>query len=345
MDIKFVDPLRDLDWDRLVVSHPDFSFFHSAAWAKVLSKTYGHEPVYLRISQRGELLALVPMMEVRSLLTGNRGVCLPFTDFCGPLMFREGDASTAMNKLSELASERKWKYFEVRDGKAFDGAATPAAVKFYGHTLDLRGGPEDLFTRVKSSARRALRKAERSGLSVQVARTKQAIVEFYRLHVRTRRRHGLPPQPVSFFLNIYDEIIKLGLGFVVIASSGSHPVAAAVFFLFGNTAVYKFGASDERRQDLRGNNMVIWEGIRFLAQNGAEALHFGRTSLENDGLRRFKLTWGTKEETIEYLKFDPVAGTWVTRRDSASGFHEAIFGRLPSALNRLAGAIIYPHLD
>jgi len=344
MDIKFVNPFLDPDWDRLVLSHPDFSFFHSAAWAKVLSNTYGHKPVYLRCSQRGELVALVPMMEVRSPLTGCRGVCLPFTDFCGPLIFGEGGSAGAFAKLSKVARERKWKYFEVRGGKSLWGSAVPA-LAFYGHTLDLRRGTEDLLTRVKSSVRRALRKAERSGLSVRVVRTREAILEFYRLHVRTRRRHGVPPQPESFFLNIHDEVIKPGLGFVVVARSGSRPIAAAVFFQFGKKAVYKFGASDERLQELRGNNMIMWEGIRFLAQNGAETLHFGRTSLKNDGLRRFKLTWGTQEETIEYVKFDTVAGAWVTGRDAASGFHEAIFGRLPSALNRLAGAIIYPHLD
>jgi len=218
-------------------------------------------------------------------------------------------------------------------------------VAYYGHTLDLRANAEDLLTRFKSSVRRALRKAVESGLSVQVNQTREAILEYYRLHVQTRRRHGLPPQPVSFFLNIHDELIKPGLGFVVLANSGSRIVAAAVFFHFGRKAVYKFGASDERFQKFRGNNLIMWEGIRFLAQNGAETLHFGRTSLENDGLRRFKLAWGTEEETMEYFKFDTVAEEWVTGRDSASGFHNAVFGRLPSALNCLAGAVIYPHLD
>jgi len=28
-----------------------------------------------------------------------------------------------------------------------------------------------------------------------------------------------------------------------------------------------------------------------------------------------------------------------------SGFHKRIFGRLPLVLNRLAGRMIYPHLD
>ena len=344
MEIKFTNPITDPDWDRLAASHPDFSFFHSAAWAKVLTRTYGHEPVYLRCSQGSELVALIPMMEVRSPVTGRRGVCLPFSDFCGPLMFGQAGSVLALEPLARVARKRKWKYFEVRGGKAFEHSVTPASV-FYGHTLDLRIGLEELLSRVKSSARRALRKAERSGLSVQVAGTRMAMMEFYRLHVRTRKRHGLPPQPASFFLNIHDEVIKSGLGFVVIASSGSRRISAAVFFQVGKKAIYKFGASDERFQELRGNNLVMWEGIRFLVQNGAETLHFGRTSLQNDGLRRFKLGWGIEEETISYHKFDAAARACVRRRDTASGFQGAIFSRLPSSMNRLAGALIYPHLD
>ena len=42
-----------------------------------------------------------------------------------------------------------------------------------------------------------------------------------------------------------------GLGFVVLASKGSRPVAASGFFHTKTKAVYKFGASDEKHQDLR----------------------------------------------------------------------------------------------
>src|SRR4029077_12922920 len=87
IEVKTLDPLSDPDWDHAVLSHPDCDFFHSAAWAKVLRKTYRHQPTYLHFSRQGKLVALVPMMEVRSFLTGCRGVCLPFSDFCEPLMF------------------------------------------------------------------------------------------------------------------------------------------------------------------------------------------------------------------------------------------------------------------
>jgi hypothetical protein len=346
MDVHVIDPLQDDTWNTLVLSHPNYHFFHNTCWARVLCKTYGHRVVYLRCSQQGQLRALIPMMDVRSFLTGCRGICLPFTDFCSPLVFNDSDKvwASVITTLAEVARERKWKYFEIRGGQAPDPPAKPA-VSYYGHTLDLLGSTEDLFASLKSSTRRAIRKAERSGLRVEVTRTREALLDFYQLHVATRKRHGLPPQSVAFFLNIYDEIIRQNLGFVVVASAASRPIAAAVFLHFGKRAVYKFGASDQKFQELRGSNLVMWEAIRFLAENGFETMHFGRTALENDGLRRFKQTWGAEEHRIEYLRFGPMAEMKANPQGTASGVHRSVFGRLPLSLNRLAGALIYPHLD
>jgi hypothetical protein len=342
--VRFVDPLAGPEWDRLVLSHPDCNFFHTAAWAKVLCETYSHKPFYMSLSERGKLLALVPMMEVRSAITGQRGVCVPFADFCEPLVFDGCESKLVIETLARIARERNWKYFEVRGRKTFQFSSVPA-VAFYGHQLDLRSGSEELFACLASSVRRAIRKAEKSGLCVRVSQASDAINEFYRLHVQTRKRHGLPPQPASFFLRIQEDVIKAGLGFVVLAASGSRAVAAAVFFQTGKKAVYKFGACDTRFQEFRGNNFVMWEGIKYLAQHGAEGLHLGRTSLENDGLRRFKLSWGAKEEKIEYFRFDPATNTCLTGRDNASGFHNTVFARLPARVNQLIGALVYPHLD
>jgi hypothetical protein len=248
------------------------------------------------------------------------------------------------DRLVRFARERRWKHLEIRGGKSFQSTSS-SATKFYGHTLDLRRRSEEMVSCFDSQVRRAIRKAERSNVSALVARNRQAIDGFYRLHVQTRRRHGLPPQPASFFVNIYEHIIKPGLGFIVLARRGSRPIAAAVFFRFGKNAVYKYGASDKRFQEFRANNLVMWQGIQLLARTGVEKLHFGRTESENDGLRRFKLSWNTQEETIDYFRVDPSGRPCLTpvRRDT--GLHKRIFGRLPLMFNRLAGSILYPHLD
>lgn len=284
-------------------------------------------------------------MEVRSGLTGRRGVSLPFTDFCGPLIFDvAGRSNVLIEFLLSRAREREWKYAEVRGWDAPVTGVEPS-VGFRGHTVDLRGGADEIFDRCSGSVRRAVRKAERSGLTIERLRTREAMLDFYELHVRTRRRHGIPPQPRSFFLNIHNYLIEAGNGFVLIARQGSRAIASAVFLHFGRRAVYKFGASDERFQQSRANNLVMWEGIKLLAELGFDTLHLGRTSIANKGLERFKLGWGANEEPIRYFKFDPVTRDLITGRDNSSGLHTQVFRKLPAALNRLAGAIIYPHLD
>jgi hypothetical protein len=344
LEMRIYDPVHNPGWDHMVALHRDAGCFHTSAWAKVLRQTYGHHSFYLRFSRGRRLAALIPLMEVRSLFTGRRGVCLPFSDSCEPLIFDPDAVDWVRDRILSFARERRWKHVEIRGGKSFQPASSSTA-KFYGHTMDLRRRVDELADRFDSSVRRAIRKAECSNVSVLVSRNRQALSDFYRLHVQTRRRHGLPPQPVSFFRNIYEHIIKPGLGFTVLAQRESCTIAAAIFFRFGKNALYKYGASDKRFQEFRANNLVMWHGIQFLARAGAEKLHFGRTDCENDGLRRFKLSWGTQEETIGYFRFDPLSqqSLMPARRDS--GFNKRIFGRLPLVFNRLAGSIIYPHLD
>jgi len=347
IDLRILDPLHDADWDRLAGLHPECTFFHTAAWAKVLARTYGHNPLYLCFSRQGKTVALVPMMEITSPLTGRRGVSLPFSDFCQPLLFGECRQESLMETLAELGRERNWHYFELRGGKQMLPGSEVAAEKHYGHKLDLTVGPGKLFSNFQGSVRRAIRKAEKSGLSVEVTSTRKAMLDFYRLHVRTRRRHGLPPQPLPFFLNIDEEIMKADLGFMALAKKRTNPIAAAVFFYSGKTALFKFGASDERSHESRGNNLVMWEGIKQLCEKGLKTLHFGRTSIGSDGegLRRFKLSWRTEEQTIGYFKFALNTGEWEDDNYFGSGFHKQLFRRLPLVLNRFAGSVIYPHLD
>ena len=339
-----MNPLVDSEWDDAIRMHPDATIFHSTAWARVLVDTYGHRPCYVQMSLNGNLLALIPMMEVQSVLTRSRGICLPFSDYCAPLAFSTFGHELVAQELQQIARERRWSYFELRSHSMVP-INVPASESYYGHFLDLRIGPEAVISNFSSSVQRAVRKAQRSGLSVSIQSSPDAMAQFYKLHVRTRRRHGVPPQPRSFFINIQRHLISTGFGFIVLVESQKGPIAAAMFFRLGRHAVYKFGASDERLQELRANNLAMFEAIRYLAEGGAEVLHFGRTERENQGLRRFKLSWGATEEKIDYACFDTASASWKHSCDRRSTFHKRVFRALPASLNRLAGAMIYPHLD
>lgn len=337
-----VNPLHHPGWDALVTAHSNYSFFHGTAWAKVLTGAYGYAPIYLTADEAGPVRSLLPLMEVNSWLTGRRGISLPFTDDCGPLYRDAATARRLVQSALELGKTRQWKSVEFRGGRElFPGA--PASVAFYGHSLNLEEDEDRLFARLESSVRRAVRKAEKSDLTVTVSQELEAMKIFYSLQCKTRKKHGLPPQPFAFFRNIYEHILSNNLGMIAIASWQKHPIAASVYLQWGGRAIYKYGASDEAFQQLRGANLVMWEAIKWLARNGAKTLDLGRTSTGNEGLRRFKLGWGTREHKIEYVKYDFRRVAFVTESDQATGWHNRLFRALPAGWSRMIGAALYRH--
>jgi len=337
-----VNPLDDPAWDERMAAAPGSSFFHGTAWLKVLKDTYGFQPMFLVSRQAEAVETLLPLVEVDSWLTGRRGIALPFADECAPLG-STGGVGELFSQALALAKSRGWRYVECRGGLEHFGAV-PASTSFFGHRLDLSGGETNLFAGIEPSVRRAVRKAEQNGVTVTVSAELSALTAFYALLCQTRKKHGLPAQPFRFFANIHRHVLARQLGHVVLARHDGVPVAGAVFFHFGRTALYKYGASDETRQHLRANNLVMWEAIKWHTGQGFAELDFGRTSPYNAGLRRYKLGWGPVERSIDYVRHDLRAGAFVTVPDAASGWHNRLFRALPISLSRLAGSLLYRHV-
>ena len=342
--IRQENPLDCANWNARLSKH---SLFHSAEWARVLQSTYGFTPIYFTAGRGDSLESLLPVMEVNSWLTGRRGVSLPFTDHCEPICSSETSLAHLIREALAYGRERAWNYFEWRGSAAvarmFNGAAHPS-LSYFGHSLDLMPDTDRLFAQFKGSVRRAIRKAEKSGLEIEISNSLEATQAYYSLHCRIRRRHGLPPQPFLFFRNIQEQILARDLGIVVSARFQGQVVASAIFFHAGPEAIFKFGASDVDFQHLRVNNLVMWQAIQWHAQNGATSLHFGRTSIANEGLRRFKLGWGTREQQIHYYKFDLRKEAFVTQADDAFGWHGLVFRALPIYLSRWTGSMLYRHV-
>jgi GNAT acetyltransferase-like protein len=339
-----INPLECPDWDTLVAGHGQSSFFHGAGWARVLRESYGHTPCYFCGLFDKRLKTLLPVMEVCSAVTGRRGVSLPFSDYCAPLT-ENGAIGPLYEAAMEYGRERKWKYLECRNVSEGWHGGDRASIAFLGHVVDLKNRWETLFEHFDSATRRGIRKAESEGVRIDLNTSLEAVREFFALHCLTRRRHGLPPQPFRFFENIARFILAAGQGFVATARLAKKPVAALMFFYNGREAIYKFGASDYALQHLRPNNLAMCEAIKFLAAKGITTLQLGRTPLGNEGLRRFKLGFGAREERIEYRKYDFTRSAFVTSDDRTKGWFNRGFRCLPIGVLRLSGHLLYPHLS
>jgi hypothetical protein len=339
-----IDPLQRPDWDSLVEAHAGSTIFHGIGWARVLNETYGHVPMYVCRFDGGRLAESLPVMEVASRWTGRRGVSLPFTDACAPLCGQGAGGRDLYREAMDCGRRRRWKYLECRnhDG-AWEGSSP--SLEFYGHVIDLGIGVDRLFNGLDGAVRRGVRKAEAGGLKVEFSAEKESVRTFYNLHCGTRRRHGLPPQPFRFFENIQRHILGMGRGFVAIARMGNQPAAAGIFFYHGREAIYKFGASDSGLQQHRPSNLMMWAAMRRCAEEGLSTLNLGRTSLSNEGLRRFKLGLGAVEKRLQYARYDLLSRQFLVDVDRTEGWFNGVFSRLPLPVLRLAGAALYPHLS
>jgi hypothetical protein len=342
MDLQIVNPAKIPDWDSRLLLSGDQSFFHSAAWARVLEEEYGYRPVYFVSFQDHRLSFLMPLMEVSSLLTRKRGVSLPFTDGCAPYCLTEEPLQEAVRAAIDLGTKANWRYVEWRDGRYFDDDITAAAT-FFTHDLDLEGSEAELFDRFRDSNRKNLRRAEKENVDVTFERSPDALRAFFRLKCITIKRHGLPPQPFSFFEKVHDHVLSQGRGIIVSAHHSGRVIASAVFFQFGTTAIYKYAASDMRFQSLRPNNMVLWEAIRWHKAQGFRTLNLGRTDAENSGLLRFKRSWGAKEAVLKYYRYDIRKKTYIRHHPRPTSVNK-ILARTPAFALRWIGKMFYRHI-
>jgi CelD/BcsL family acetyltransferase involved in cellulose biosynthesis len=139
------------------------------------------------------------------------------------------------------------------------------------------------------------------GVDVRLAGARDDLVRtYFALHVETRCRLGVPPQPRRFFERLWAKVVDPGLGYLLLAYHRGTAIAGAVFLEWNGRAIYKYGASDRKRWPLRPNNLLFWECIRRSAASGARTLDFGRTDFEDEGLRAFKESWGAPEEPLLY---------------------------------------------
>lgn len=342
MNLEIIDPVDYPGWDELLLKGGDHSFFHTSAWARVLVESYGYKPIYFASFKDDRLSFLMPFMEVASPLTGKRGVSLPFTDQCAPFVMEREFLQGAINRAIDYGEKSGWRYIEWRDASYFD-ELTPPSKTFYTHDLSLEMTEAALFSSFRDNNRRNINRAVKDGVAVRIEQSLDAVKTFFRLNCITRKRHGLPPQPYSFFKNIFTHVISKGNGIVVCARHDGKTIAASVFFHFGTSALYKYGASDLAYQNLRPNNLIMWEAIKWYRNLAFSTLSLGRSELDNLGLLQYKRTWGAKESVLKYHRFDYRKKQFVHNLPGVSDVYKKIFSRTPVAILRIAGRLLNKH--
>ncbi len=346
MTVYEINPLRDPRWTEFLESHPGASVFHTPGWLEALHRTYGYEPTVLTTSPPdAELTNGLVFCRVRSWLTGSRLVSLPFSDHCEPLVDGDCDLRGLLRSLEEGVKKGKWNYIEIRPLKSYSLnqlSLERSNNTFHFHKLDLRENTDLLFRKFhKSCVQRKIRRAEREGLVYEAGASESHLGEFYHLLRLTRRRHGVPPQPLAWFRNLIDclgEKVTIHL-----ASKDGQPVSSILTLTFKKTIVYKYGCSDARYHNLGGMPFLFWRTIQEAKWMALEEFDLGRSDSENSGLVAFKDHLGASRSSLTYYRY-PASRAGLAASDWKLQTAKRVLAHLPDPVLTVAGRLLYKHM-
>lgn len=303
MQIIEIDPLVDPRWETLLMTHHS-DIFQSPAWMKSIADTYGFGiRAYILLDQAGQPRAGVPFCAIND-MRGQRVLTLPFSDYCDPLVSNLEDWHCLTERL--LAKRCPYTIRCLHNAVPLADERLTLSNQAKWHSLDLTRDLDTIWEGLDSSARRAIRKAERAGVVIRIAENEADLRAFFGLHVAMRKyKYRLLAQPYQFFKSIWDNLVQRNAGFVLLASYQDQVIGGILFLEWKDGLYYKINASAQAQLQVRPNDLLIWNGIQYGQAKGYKFLDFGLSDWDQEGLLRYKRKFATEEKTISFLRYLP----------------------------------------
>jgi FemAB-related protein (PEP-CTERM system-associated) len=291
-----------VSWRRWVHQLHDPHLAHSHEWAAIIHQAYGHEPLYLAADDGEGGTGLLPAFVIRRPFFGTTVTSMPFLDGGGPCSSSTEIATGLVEALIGEARRVGASTAEIRCNRRLDIPWKPAEHKV-NMTLPLTADAGELWTHFDRGVRNQLRKATRSGLSVDFGGAEQ-LDAFYAIFAIRMRELGSPVHDRAFFRAILHEFG--GHARVAVVRKDSAPVGALLALGFRDTLTVPWASCLRPSLTLCSNMLLYWETIRTACADGFRRFDFGRSS-RGSGTYHFKRQWGAIESPLYWYTI-PIHG-------------------------------------
>jgi hypothetical protein len=345
LELTALDSAR-ADWQTLMTESSATRLYHREPWLETLKRAYGFKFFLATIHDRSRVLAGCVMARSKNPFA-LRFISLPFSDFCPPLAT---DAASESLLLAALATEESVRFCEIR-GVA---AASPWQTVdcFLAWELDISRPAAKIERSMATNFRRNINRARSRSVKIEYGtglghcRIGPSYLErFYALHFESRRRRGLPCQPLRFFRTVCDAFRGGSSSDAEfwIASIGGRDLAAAVVLSDQDRAYWKWSARADG-DTLGASHLLAWSIVVECSGN-VPCLDLGRTDSRNEGLNRFKREFGAVSRRLPY-SFVPHPPRAVSA-EIHSGSRAAatqVWRHMPRMACRAIGGLLYGYL-
>lgn len=294
--------LGDVDWAALDGS-PDRLLFQTPEWVQFIARSQRAEPVVARVCDGREPVGYFTGLIVRR--CGMRILGSPFpgwtTDYMGFNLDPAVDRRAAAAALLPFAfGAMRCVHVELKD-RYLAEASLSGLDYTSGRTMtfevDLTADEPELLARMSSACRRAIRKAEKGGVQVDIVADECFAAEYYHQLRDVFAKQSLVP---TYREERVRELIRcLGptgrlLLLRALAPDG-RCIATALFPAAHGTAYFWGGASLRPDQILRPNELLFWTAMKYWKARGM-------TTLDCGGAGEYKRKYGGQELWVPWYR-------------------------------------------
>lgn len=294
------------EWDEIIRSCPYSCAFHTSTWREALERSFKQlESRYFLIKDGFTPVAALPIFVFSPIPLVNFAQSMPWNLFGGPLVIGECDigdinevAKTCSKTISNLArrfgvcetSITLSPFHDEGFGRVFLSSGYNQLERRFTHLLRLSSDYDPLWNAYNKRIRTAVRKAEKLGVKVRESKEELDLREFYNIYLNSMDRLEGTPKPFSLLRQLQlSDIAKFS-----IAEYDGKIIAGLLYLFFNRTLTLWVGASMLEYREVRPNNAIFHQAIKWASEAGYDYVDFGASPLGNEGLVAFKEEWRAK---------------------------------------------------
>lgn len=311
--MQIIDAINQAQWDAFITSHSDANFLQSWAW--------------------GDFHASRGKTVIRRILTDNKGnIKAAYTGQVedakrgkhieiagGPILDWSNKKiyQAIFDDIKAQGQKYHCVFVRVRPQiqenltnrnifmqAGFRSAPYYLSVELAG-ILDLDQDEETIKKNCSTRIRRALNKAKKAGVTVEVSTDPERIHEFYQIQLETASRHHFFSFSESFLKKQFAAFAKYGQVQLYIAKLNNQVLAENFMIFYGNEASYHYGVSSEAGTKISSAPLLHFAAMEEARRRGIKRYNFWGITEEDAtkhrfyGVSRFKRGFGVSE--LRYL--------------------------------------------
>jgi hypothetical protein len=295
-----------VDWSALD-GFADRTVFQTREWVRFISEAQKATPLIAELREGREVVGYFTGLTFSRLGVKILGSSFPgwTAPYVGFNLVPGASRTAALAAVEEMAwGSLKCFHMEVSDPyfTTEDGKSLGFTCEFYtSYRTDLRKSEEELLSGMDSACRRCIRKAEKSGVTIEEAHDLAFADEYYEQLVGVFAKQKLvPTYPVDRVRALIKHLEPTGRILMLRARDcDGNCIASGIFPGFNKIAEFWGNASVRSSQILRPNELIHWYAMRYWKRQGVEIYDWGGEGKykEKYGCVPHRVPWFTKSRS------------------------------------------------